>query len=78
MDMRRLGAVRGVWALLRYSNMASSPQVDLAGNRLFPFGLGKGKVFMMETSKDTLLDTLMPAGTFPGFGCRQSLLLFSI
>lgn len=58
--------------------MASSPQVDLAGNRLFPFGLGKGKVFMMETSKDTLLDTLMPAGTFPGFGCRQSLLLLSI
>lgn len=37
--------------------MASSPQVDLAGNRLFPFGLGKGKVFMIETSKDTLLDT---------------------
>lgn len=28
--------------------MAGSPQVDLTGRRLFPFGLGKRKIFVTE------------------------------
>lgn len=28
--------------------MAGSPMVDLAGNWLFPFGLGKWKIFVTE------------------------------
>ena len=30
------------------TTMACHTQVDLAGNRLLPIGLGKGKVFMTE------------------------------